>query len=57
MIPETQDRLRKAQKHYKNNFDKNVRNNAEHIKPGDNVVVRIERKDEREIHLKIEPIA
>lgn len=39
------------------NFDKHLRKNAEVIRPGDNVFLRVERKDEKETRHKLAPIA
>lgn len=57
MIQETKERLRKAKERYKKNLDKRLRDNSENIKPCDNVFLRIERKDEKEIRHRLAPIA
>ena len=57
VIPETQQKLQKAQERYKKNFDKRIRKTTETIKPGDQIFLRIERKDEKETRHKLAPIA
>ena len=44
-------------KRYKRNYDKRLRRDAEKINPGDQVYLRVERRDEKVTQHKIEPIA
>ena len=55
-IPETQETLRKAQERYKKSFDKRLRNKTEDVIPGDDVYLRVERKDDAEPGHKLAPI-
>ena len=56
-IQDTQEKLRKAQERYKKAFDKRLRNTTEDVRPGDNVYLRVERKDDTETRHKLAPIA
>ena len=57
VIPETQEKLRKSQERYKRNFDKRLRKNTDTIAPGDNIFLRVERKDDKDTRHKLAPIA
>ena len=54
-IPDTQEKLRKAQERYKKAFDKRLRRTTEDIMTGDNVYLRVERKDDTETRHKLAP--
>ena len=56
-IPETQEKLRKAQERYKRAFDKRLRKQTEEINAGDEVFLRVERKDDQDTRHKLAPIA
>lgn len=56
-IPETQEKLRKAQERYKKSFDKRLRKEFEDFKAGDDVFLRIERNDDKDIQHNLAPIA
>ena len=47
----------KAQERYKKAFDKILRNTTEEVTPGDDVYLRIKRKDDRETRHELAPIS
>lgn len=57
MIPETREKLKKAQEHYKRNFDKKLWKKTETIQPNDNAFLQIERKDKKKTQRKFAPIS